>query len=74
MLLRNIDQANGLCNDTLLQVNELGWMLLVVQWLQTKTLVIKYSFLKWTWSLHIKDRLSSFKEDNSQYPCALQWL
>ena len=24
MLLRNIDQANGLCNDTRLQVNELG--------------------------------------------------
>ena len=51
-----------------------GRMLLVLLWLQTQTLVIKYSFLEWTWFLQFQDFLSSFKEDSSQYLCALQLL
>jgi len=48
MLLRNIDQANGLCNDTRLQVNELRKNVIGTTVITRKnTLVIKYSFLEW---------------------------
>jgi len=42
MLIRNSDQANGLCNGTRLQVTHLGRMLLVPNLLLGKILVIKY--------------------------------
>jgi len=42
MLLRNIDQANGLCNGTRLQVNHLSKNIISCKVIQEKTLVRRY--------------------------------
>jgi len=42
MLLRNIDQANGLCNGTRLRVTHLGKNVIGAKVITGKILVIKY--------------------------------
>jgi len=48
MLLRNIDQANGLCNDTILQVNELTKNVIGATMIRGKNIGHKILILEWT--------------------------
>ena len=69
---KNIDQANGLCNDTRLQVNELGKNVIGDTIITCKNIGHKTFIPRRTLLLHIQDCLSILKEDNSQHLCALQ--
>ena len=73
MLLRNIDQANDLCNGTRLKINHLSKNVISTTVITGKTLVRRYLSQEWIWFHLIMDCRLNFKKDNFQYLYVLQW-
>jgi len=67
MLLRNIDQANGLCNGTRFQVNELGKNFIDGTVITGKNIDHKIFIPRMNLISSDLGLLSSFKEDNFRY-------